>query len=173
MYEQWVSNMSVYITGQGISMPLYSLLWTMNAALIVALQVLMGWLSHRIKNIYLPVYIGICFCAASFIVLLWAHRYVDFVIAMIILTVGEATAFPTIPAIVNDLSPVEVKGKYQGLTNAFSSAGKALGPLFGGLIIESISYHALFGVCAAAIIIVDLTIFIVVRFKHRQTEYYK
>lgn len=38
MYEQWVSNMSVYITDQGISMPLYSLLWTVNASLIVVLQ---------------------------------------------------------------------------------------------------------------------------------------
>lgn len=173
MYEQWVSNMSVYITDQGISMPLYSLLWTVNASLIVVLQIVMGWVNNHIKNVYLPVYVGICFCAASFVVLLWAHSYADFLLAMMILTVGEATAFPAIPAIVNDLSPLAVKGKYQGLTNAFSSVGKALGPLFGGLIIENVSYQALFVVCASSIIVVNMFIFAVVKWRHRQVKYYK
>lgn len=173
MYEQWVSNMSVYITDQGISMPLYSLLWTVNASLIVVLQIVMGWVNNHIKNVYLPVYVGICFCAASFVVLLWAHSYADFLLAMMILTVGEATAFPAIPAIVNDLSPLAVKGKYQGLTNAFSSVGKALGPLFGGLIIENVSYRALFVVCASSIIVVNMFIFAVVKWRHRQVKYYK
>lgn len=92
---------------------------------------------------------------------------------MMILTVGEATAFPAIPAIVNDLSPLAVKGKYQGLTNAFSSVGKALGPLFGGLIIENVSYRALFVVCASSIIVVNMFIFAVVKWRHRQVKYYK
>lgn len=35
MYEQWVSNLSVYMTGMGIPMKDYSLLWTLNAGLIV------------------------------------------------------------------------------------------------------------------------------------------
>lgn len=103
MYEQWVSNMSVYITDQGISMPLYSMLWTINASLIVVMQLFMSWANQRIKNVYLPVYVGALFCGASFIILIWAHRYWIFLVAMIILTVGEATAFPAIPAIVNDL----------------------------------------------------------------------
>lgn len=33
-----------------------------------------------------------------------------FVLAMVILTIGEATALPTIPALVNVLTPIEAKG---------------------------------------------------------------
>lgn len=173
MYEQWVSNMSVYITDQGISMPLYSMLWTINASLIVVMQLFMSWANQRIKNVYLPVYVGALFCGASFIILIWAHQYWMFLVAMIILTVGEATAFPAIPAIVNDLSPMAVKGKYQGLTNAFSSAGKALGPLFGGLIIENASYRTLFVVCAIAIFMVTAIIYAIVQVYRQRVEYYR
>lgn len=173
MYEQWVSNMSVYIVDQGISMPMYSMLWTINAGLIVLLQIVMSWVNHHIKNIYLPVYVGVCFCAASYFVLLWAHDYTGFLIAMIVLTIGEATAFPAIPAIVNDLSPVAVKGKYQGLTNAFSSVGKALGPLFGGIIIEAGSYRLLFIICAVAVLVVNVAIFVIVKARQKHVIYYK
>lgn len=173
MYEQWVSNMSVYITDQGISMPLYSMLWTINASLIVVMQLFMSWANQRIKNVYLPVYVGALFCGASFIILIWAHQYWMFLVAMIILTVGEATAFPAIPAIVNDLSPMAVKGKYQGLTNAFSSAGKALGPLFGGLVIENASYRMLFVVCAIAIFMVTAIIYAIVQVYRQRVEYYR
>ena len=173
MYEQWVSNMSVYITGQGISMPLYSMLWTINAALIVVMQIFMSWANQHIKNVYLPVYVGAIFCGTSFILLIWAHQYWLFLVAMIVLTVGEATAFPAIPAIVNDLSPMTVKGKYQGMTNAFSSAGKALGPLFGGLIIEQQSYRMLFIVCGLSIFAVTILIALIVRVYRQRVEYYK
>lgn len=173
MYEQWVSNMSVYVTDMGISMPLYSFLWTINAGLIVVIQALLSWLGHHIKNIYHQVYVGVFFCALSFFILIFAHSYPMFVLAMVVLTIGEATAFPSMPAIVNDLSPVEVKGKYQVLTNAFSSIGKALGPLFGGLIIEGFSYRTLFITCSASIVIVDVLILLVVSLKAKQVKFYR
>ncbi|QHC81923.1 MFS transporter [Lacticaseibacillus paracasei] len=34
MYQQWSSNLSVYMTGLGILLRNYSFLWTLNAALI-------------------------------------------------------------------------------------------------------------------------------------------
>lgn len=172
MYEQWVSNMSVYVTDTGVSMAKYSLLWTMNAGLIAIIQVVMSKMTRFLKNPYYQIYVGILFCAGSFFVLIFAHSYSAFVVAMIILTVGEATAFPTVPAVVNMLSPQSVKGKYQGLTNAFSSVGKALGPLFGGLIIEGASYKILFIVCASSIVAVDIIIMTVVGWKKKHLTIY-
>ncbi|KIS03404.1 MDR family MFS transporter [Paucilactobacillus wasatchensis] len=173
MYEQWVSNLSVYVTDMGIPMELYSLLWTINAGLIVLLQILMNWMAHFVKNIYLQVYVGIFFCAGSFIILMFAHNYAMFVLAMVILTVGEATAFPTMPAIINDLSPVDVKGKYQGMMNAFSSAGKAIGPLFGGMIIEGLSYQSLFVVCSVSIVLVGIVVILIVNWQGERAQYYR
>ena len=150
MYEQWVSNLSVYATGMGIPMKDYSLLWTLNAGLIVVFQALINWFSHYISNLYMQVYAGIFFVAVSFVTLIFAKDYLHFVIAMVVLTMGEATAFPAIPAIVNNLTPVAVKGKYQGMANAWASVGKAVGPLFGGIVIDHSSHTLLFIIAAVA-----------------------
>ena len=93
-----------------------------------------------------------------------------FVLAMVVLTLGEATAFPTIPAIINLLSPVDDKGKYQGMLNAFASTGKAIGPLFGGLIIERFSYRPLFVICAVSILVVEAVVIAVVMARQHATE---
>lgn len=165
MYEQWASNLSVFMTNQGISMTKYSLLWTLNGILIVVLQLGLTWLNRWVNRPYMQVFIGMFTIGFSFVLLLYAHSYGWFVAAMVVLTIGEATALPTMPAIVNSLSPVAVKGKYQGILNAFSSIGKAIGPLFGGLMIEATSYHILFVICAVAIFVMEAIVLLVVKVK--------
>lgn len=170
MYGQWSSNMSVYMTDMGISMTLYSMLWTINGILIVLFQAVISWLTKKITNDYYFVYFGILTCGLSFVLLLFAKSYGMFVLAMVVLTLGEATAFPTIPAIINLLSPVNDKGKYQGMLNAFASTGKAIGPLFGGLIIERFSYRPLFVICAVSILVVEAVVIAVVMARQHATE---
>lgn len=172
MYEQWVSNLSVYMTGMGIPMRYYSLLWTINAGLIVVLQALLNWLSSYFKNLYVQVYAGIFFVAMSFVALIFAKDYLHFVLAMVILTMGEATAFPAIPAIISNLTPVEVKGKYQGMANAWGALGRAFGPLFGGLVIDNVSYTALFIVAAVAdLLMLGLNVVTISRNRQHVTLY--
>ena len=153
-YSQWSSNMSVYVTNHGISMTLYSLLWTINGLMVVILQPLMNIVNQYIKNDYGKIYVGICGITLSFVVLFFAQHYMWFVIGMVVLTLGEVTVFPTIPAVVDQLSPHDEKGRYQGLLNAFISFGKAVGPALGGLVIEMLSYKPLFIICAVALILV-------------------
>lgn len=172
MYEQWSSNLSVFMTEQGISMTKYSLLWTINGVLVVVSQLVLSWLSRWYNNPYMLVYIGTLTIGLSFVLLLAAKSYGWYILAMVVLTIGEATVIPTMPAIVNSLSPVAVKGKYQGILNAYSSLGKAIGPLFGGLVIGAASYHFLFIVCAVAIFAVEAMILLVVLLKRPQTKTY-
>lgn len=170
MYEQWSSNLSVFMTERGISMTKYSLLWTINGILIVLAQLALSWINRWYNNPYMLVYIGTFTITLSFVLLLVAKTYAWFILAMVVLTIGEATAIPTMPAIVNSLSPVAVKGKYQGILNAYSSLGKAFGPLFGGLVIGAASYHVLFVICAASILVVELIILLVAKLKRQATK---
>ena len=172
MYEQWASNLSVFMTDQGISMTKYSLLWTLNGILIVVFQLGITWLNRWVNRPYAQVFIGMFTIGFSFVLLLYAHSYSWFVAAMVVLTIGEATALPTMPAIVNSLSPVAVKGKYQGILNAFSSLGKAIGPLFGGLMIEATSYHILFIICAISIFVMEIIVVFVIKIKRAKAVEY-
>ncbi|MCD2255391.1 MDR family MFS transporter [Agrilactobacillus fermenti] len=172
MYQQWVSNLSVYMTTLHIPLSKYSLLWTLNAGLIVIIQLLLNWLGHHFQNLFIQIEFGIFMVALSFGSLIFAKGYSSFVLAMIILTIGEATAFPAIPALVNLLTPTASKGKYQGLLNAFGAAGRALGPLLGGIIIEHFSYMHLFIIALSTIMFVWLGIFLVWHLVQHHLTYY-
>ena len=144
MYQQWVSNVSVFMTNLGLPLTDYSLLWTINASGIVLIQFLLNWIGPEKIKSQAKIIFGICMLGLSFVILKSAHAYPIFVLAMLTLTVGEAVAFPAIPALVNQLTPRAVKGRYQGMLNSWASAGRALGPLFGGMMIDQFSYHSLF-----------------------------
>ncbi|MFT8401993.1 MAG: MFS transporter [Lentilactobacillus diolivorans] len=163
MYQQWDSNLSVYMTTLGIPLRDYSFLWTINAGLIVVIQLIVNWVAHYHENLIIQILFGIFMVAISFVTLIFAKSYLYFVVSMITLTIGEATAFPTIPALVNSLTPVEAKGLYQGLISSWAAAGRALGPLFGGIIIEAVSYTSLFVIASVAIFLVLLSVALVWR----------
>ncbi|MCJ0538405.1 MDR family MFS transporter [Enterococcus cecorum] len=166
MYQQWGSNVSVYMTSLGIPFRYYSVLWTVNAGLILLIQFFIVRYGQYIKNHFMPIYIGILMFALSFVVLSIAKQYYLFVSAMVLLTIGEALAFPQVPVIVNRITPEGVKGKYLGLVNSFGSAGRAISPLFGGLMIETFSYRTLFIVA----VFFNLAILLVVWLARQKTQ---
>ena len=151
MYMNWESNLSVYMVSLGIPFHLYSLLWTLNASVIVIMQGILARFPNIFKNLFHQIIFGICMFSLSFITLVFAKDFAHFALSMFILTLGESTAFPAIPAYVNDLSPLTSKGKYQGANMVASGIGRAFGPLFGGLIIDHAGYIPFFWVAAIVI----------------------
>lgn len=172
LYTQWSSNLSVYLTGMGMTMTNYSMLWTVNGLMIVFLQPVMNVINRYIKHDYLKIYIGITTIGLSFVTLIIGRAYWWFVAGMVVLTLGEILVFPTIPAIINQLSPNEVKGHFQGILNALISLGKAIGPVFGGIMIEHTSYQLLFDLCLVSlIIIVVVTALMISKMSDQTVEY--
>lgn len=159
MYMNWESNLSVYMVSLGIPFHLYSLLWTLNASVIVIMQGILARFPNIFKNLFHQIIFGICMFSLSFITLVFAKDFAHFALSMFILTLGESTAFPAIPAYVNDLSPKTSKGKYQGATMVASGIGRAFGPLFGGLVIDQAGYIPFFWV--AAIVIALMTVMMI------------
>ncbi len=61
-----------------------------------------------------------------------------------ILTIGEMFASPQMPAWIDHISDPNAKGRAQGFMTMAISLGRAVGPLYGGLMIDGGSYKALF-----------------------------
>ncbi|MDO4912464.1 MAG: MFS transporter [Lactobacillus sp.] len=156
MYMNWESNLSVYMVSLGIPFHQYSLLWTLNAMIIVIVQAVLAKFPHIFRQLYHQIYFGLAMFAISFVILLYAKTFSMFAVAMAVLTLGEATAFPAIPALVNEITPLSEKGKYQGASIVASSIGRAVGPMIGGLLIEEIGYEALFIFAAIGIFLMIL-----------------
>lgn len=173
MYMNWESNLSVYMVSLGIPFHLYSLLWTLNAGVIVIMQGILARFPNIFKNLFHQIIFGICMFSLSFITLVFAKDFAHFALSMFILTLGESTAFPAIPAYVNDLSPLTSKGKYQGANMVASGIGRAFGPLFGGLIIDHAGYIPFFWVAAIVIALMIVVMIPTYMKVHKELTIYK
>lgn len=146
------------------------MLWTINGILIAVIQLGMNALnlSSNHRSMFIQIFLGIVMFGLSFLILPFSHHFGGFALAMIITTIGEATAFPMIPALVNELTPVSLKGRYQGLSAAAPSVGCAVGPLVGGLIIQQQGYSMLFFAAAALTFVafIGLLVSMVTGYRH-------
>ncbi|WP_461239766.1 MDR family MFS transporter [Paucilactobacillus sp. N302-9] len=142
-YTLWESVMSVHLTNMNIPFHNYSLLWTLNGFLILLGQPLVNKLAPYMK-IDRQISIGIVIFAFSFFMLIFAKSFTFFVVDFVVLTIGEMLGLPSIPAWIDQLTDPAQTGKYQGMMNMSISVGRALGPLYGGIIIDDFGYQTLF-----------------------------
>jgi MFS family permease len=144
-YVQWTSTISTYTQQLGISLNLYSLLWTINGALIVIGQPAMAALVRFVlKTPKLQIISGIAIFILSFIVVANAKNFTGFLVAMIILTIGEMLVWPAVPTAANELAPKGREGFYQGVVNSAATGGRMIGPLLGGVCADLFGMDKLF-----------------------------
>lgn len=161
MYSQWESNFSVYLIDNGFSMHVYSFLWVLNGIVIILVQGILAHWPHLIRSLFNRVTIGLAFLSISYFVTVSSKNVLFIYLGMILLTIGEAIYVPSVPVIVDDWSSPDVKGRNQGLVSGFSSVGRAIGPLFGGLIIDHSSFRVLFMVAGVSMLLITLVNYLV------------
>ena len=136
-YIQWTTVLPVVMGNLGFPLPAYSILWTLNGVFIVTLQPLTGWIikvwaSGFVRQFYLACLL----ISLSFIILLGHLPYFSYILAMLILTIGEMLILPAVPAAAAHLAPRGRDGVYQGIVGGAGSGGRMLGPLLGGLAFD-------------------------------------
>ncbi|AMQ21507.1 MDR family MFS transporter [Geobacillus sp. JS12] len=158
-YVQWSTTIAAYTRELGIPVGQYSLLWTINGALIVLAQPLLSAVIRRfMPTLKRQIVIGFLIFAVSFAMLLGAHSFAEFAASMMVLTIAEMIVWPAIPAAVNEWAPPGKAGLYQGIVNGTATAGRMIGPVIGGsvadlfgmkLLIMMLALFALLAVLAA------------------------
>jgi MFS family permease len=77
-----------------------------------------------------------------------------FILATVVFGLGETLYAPTLPALVNDIAPEDVRGRYNGAIAFAGTTGFALGPALTGLLLQHhLGAQLLLGLmlaCAAA-----------------------
>ena len=153
-YSQWSATISSYTQGLGMSLSEYSLLWTINGFMIVAVQPIIRPLVTRWENkIKHQLVLGLILMSLSYIVVYFAQDFKMFAAAMVILTFGEVFFTPVIPMIANKLAPHGQEGFYQGLVNSTSTIGRMIGPVFGGLMVDLYGMQILMLILSLLIVI--------------------
>ncbi len=160
-YVQWQSTIATYTQEINISLKQYSLLWTINGALIVLAQPILSKAIKRFEdNLRLQIMIGIIIFMVSFGVASVSDTFEWFAISMIILTIGEMLIWPAVPTIANTLAPKGREGFYQGIVNSTATGGRMIGPFLGGVLVDLFSMQVLFmsliGFFFAALVLASL-----------------
>jgi MFS family permease len=157
-YVQWQTTIASYTQEIHISLTQYSLLWSINGALIVVGQPLLNVVLKRLTaSLKLQMIIGIGIFIVSFLVAGKATAFSGFLVGMIILTIGEMFIWPAVPTVAFDLAPKGREGFYQGIVNSTATGGRMVGPLMGGMIVDMYNMSALFLVLIVLFLIAIVT----------------
>lgn len=144
-YVQWQSTIAAYTQELNISLSDYSLLWTVNGALIVCFQPIVSQMVKRwFHSLKAQMIVGISVFIIAFIVASQVSAFTGFLTAMIIMTIGEMFVWPAVPTIANQLAPKGRAGFYQGVVNSTATGGRMLGPVIGGILADTYGMSVLF-----------------------------
>ncbi|WP_042345212.1 MDR family MFS transporter [Bacillus massiliigorillae] len=144
-YVQWTSTISAYTQEIGVSLRQYSFLWTINGALIVLGQPVVNKVVYSfMKKVKVQLIVGMAILMASFAVAAFATNFSGFLTAMLVLTIGEMLVWPAVPTIASELAPKGKEGFYQGIVNSTATAGRMIGPLLGGVLVDLYGMQMMF-----------------------------
>ncbi|WP_430790911.1 MDR family MFS transporter [Virgibacillus flavescens] len=156
-YSQWQSTIASYTQDIGIGLEQYSMLWAINGFLIVLGQPLLKLVTDRVTSTKNQIYIGVSIIIIAFVITMFAEAFTLFAVSMVILTIGEMIVWPAIPTLANDLAPKGRAGFYQGFVNSVGAAGRMIGPLLGGIVVDLFNIQLLFFILIGLLVIPYLT----------------
>ncbi|WP_047980857.1 MDR family MFS transporter [Ornithinibacillus contaminans] len=152
-YSQWQSTIASYTQIIGVPLEQYSSLWAINGFLIVLGQPLLKLVTNKITAMKHQIYVGLGIFIVSFVIATFAKDFTMFATAMVILTIAEMLVWPAIPTLANELAPHGRAGFYQGFINSVAAAGRMIGPLVGGLVVDLFDIQLLFYLLLALLVI--------------------
>lgn len=171
-YVQWQTSVSVHMQSLGMSLASYSLLWTINGGLILLAQPFTSFLTEKIlPTIRSQILTGVVLFFIALYILSQTELYSGFLMAMVLMTIGEIFIWPAVPTAAQELSPQGKEGFYQGVVGSFATAGKMLGPLIGGFLFDMYSIEIMFYVMMVIIGVASVSFlaFDWVMKKHKQS----
>jgi MFS family permease len=146
---QFMVAVPLTMARQGLSPAAYGLVMAVNGVLIVLLQPLSGPVARRLDG-------GHALALASLLVAAGYGGYAacttvaGYAACTAVWTLGEILAMPAVSSLVADLSPPELRGRYQGMLALSFGVGLTLAPALGGAALERAGPTALFTGAALA-----------------------
>jgi len=147
IYMQGYVTLPVDMNANGLSSSDYGLAIAVNAVLIVLFSIQVSNAAGNWPRFgamaAAALFLGVGFGLNAF-----AHTLPFYMFAVAVWTVGEITATAVAPALIADLSPVKLRGLFQGIFGSAWGLAFFVGPLAGGWIYERLGSGALWSGCA-------------------------
>lgn len=141
VYLQMNTTLAVYLRDiHGVSEQGFGYILSLNAAMVVLFQFP---ITRRIRR-YRPLSmmaLGTLLYAVGFSMYGYASTYILFLVAMVIITIGEMFVAPVSQALVAELAPGDMRGRYMAVFGFSWLIPSAIGPFLAGLIMDYVNPH--------------------------------
>ena len=136
VYMQMNTTLSVYLRDvHSVSEQGFGYILSLNAAMVVLFQFA---IARKISR-YRPLVVmaaGTLLYAIGFSMYGFVSNYVLFLVAMVVITIGEMFTAPTSQALVAQLAPEDMRGRYMAVFGFSWVIPSAVGPLLAGLVMD-------------------------------------
>lgn len=126
VYSQLYGLLSVYTQYIGFEPYIFGVFFSVNGAMVVALQIPIRKGAMRIGAVRAFIVAQFLY-ALGFTYFMFAVSFTQFLIGVIALTLGEITFFPASSGFVANLAPLEMRGRYIAILGLFFGIGSAAG----------------------------------------------
>ena len=137
VYSQMYSTLSVFLRDvHGVPESGYGWLMTLNAGMVVLFQFM---ITRKIsdKPPMLVLALGSALYVIGFGMYGFVSAYLFFMLAMVIITIGEMVVIPVAQAYVGDAAPEDMRGRYSGVMGFSWMIPWMIGPLLAGLLMDN------------------------------------
>jgi MFS family permease len=147
VYMNMNSTLGVYLRDQhGLPEIRYGWLLSINAIIVVLFQF---WVTRRLEK-YKPLLMmaaGSLLYAIGFAMYGFVPTFALFVVAMIVITIGEMVVSPFQQSLVASFAPEDMRGRYMAVSGLSWSISFTVGPYFAGLLLDSANPSLLWAAC--------------------------
>ena len=147
IYMQGYVTLPLDMQAHGLTSADYGMAIAVNGILIVALSI---QVSHAASNWprFRAMAVAALFLGTGFGLNMFARNLLPFYfLTVAVWTMGEITASAVAPALIADLSPIELRGLYQGIFGSAWGLSFFIGPMLGGWVYEHLGPTALWLGC--------------------------
>jgi MFS family permease len=146
VFCQWQLALPLDLAAHGLGPAAFSWLMALNCGVVVVLQPLVGARLRRVDSSHLLA-LSALLMGLGYGINVVGGRLAVYVVGTLLWTLAELVGFPTASALVADLAPVELRGRYQGAYAMTFGVALMLGPLLAGATLERLGAATLWAGC--------------------------
>ncbi|GIE27913.1 MFS transporter [Actinoplanes italicus] len=150
---QHLSTLPISMLADGHTAATYGTVIAVNGVLIVSGQLFVPKLIEG-RDSAKVLAVAALLMGSGFGLVALAETPIMYALTVIIWTLGEMLQSPSNAATVAALAPPSLRGRYQGLNSLAWSAGTALAPILGGLVLQKAGGAVLWGGCFVLCVVV-------------------
>jgi MFS family permease len=137
---QMASTLSIFAVDRvGFSTAQYGLLLTLNGLMVIFFQYPITLALRRLAK-FRALILGSLLYGVGYLSFGWITQFDWALGAMAIVTIGEIIHSPVTLSVIGELSPQDQRGRYMGLFGLSETAGIAVGPLLGGILLDAFPF---------------------------------